>query len=38
MNNSGGVVRQPRGPADGGGFAGNGNGNNNGMGTFPPGW
>lgn len=40
MNNGGGVVRQPRGPADGGGFAGNGNsnGNSNGMGTFPPGW
>ena len=33
-----GVVRQPRGPAEGGGFAGNGNVNSNGMGSFPPGW
>lgn len=35
-----GVVRQPRGPAEGGGFAGSGSGgqSTNGLGHFPPGW
>jgi len=36
--NGGGVVRQPRGPAEGGGFAGSGSQNTNGVGQFPPGW
>jgi hypothetical protein len=33
-----GVVRQPRGPAEGGGFAGPGGQSTNGFGQFPPGW
>jgi hypothetical protein len=36
--NGGGVVRQPRGPGDGGGFAGSGGQGTNGLGQFPPGW
>jgi hypothetical protein len=33
-----GVVRQPRGPAEGGGFGGSGGSSTNGLGQFPPGW
>jgi hypothetical protein len=36
--NGGGVIRQPRGPAEGGGFGGSGGSSTNGFGQFPPGW